>query len=115
MRCHDLLVSTKSGRRRVALSTIAFTDAEPRLLLHVMRSAPKGAPEGTTPRFDLTPRELQVLELLSDGLPAKTIAEELGIAVATVRNHIRAILVELGAHSQLEALATGRRNGLLQH
>ena len=115
VRCHDLLIRTDSGRRRVALSTIALNGAEPRLFLHVMRSAPKGAPEGTTPRgIDLTPRELQVLELLGEGLPAKAIAEKLGIAILTVRNHIRAVLLELGVHSQLEALAKARREGLLQ-
>jgi Bacterial regulatory proteins, luxR family len=42
---------------------------------------------------------------MAEGLPAKVIAARLGIAEATVRNHIRAILVALGTHSQLEAIA----------
>ena len=46
--------------------------------------------------------------------PARaTIAEQLQIAEPTVRNHIRAILLELGCHSQLEALAAARRLRLL--
>ena len=51
--------------------------------------------------------------LLGDGIPARAIAAELDIAESTVRNHIRSVLVKLGCHSQLEAVATGRRIGLL--
>jgi DNA-binding NarL/FixJ family response regulator len=64
-------------------------------------------------RGSVTPRELQVLGLIADGRPAKSIADRLGIAVSTVRNHIRAILVELGCQ-QLEAAAQARRRGLIR-
>ncbi len=115
VRCRDLVIRTDAGRRRVALSTIALCDSEPALFVHLMRDALEPAPEASgSGSIDLTPRELQVLELLSDGLSAKRVAGELGLAVATVRNHIRAILLELGAHSQLEALAKARLHGLLR-
>ena len=61
----------------------------------------------------LTPRQQQVLRFLADGVPAKVIATRLGLAEATVRNHIRAILSSLGTHSQLEAIAKARRLRLL--
>jgi DNA-binding CsgD family transcriptional regulator len=61
----------------------------------------------------LTPRQRQVLELVAEGIPAKVIAARLGLAPPTVRNHIRALLQHLDAHSQLEAVATARRRGLL--
>jgi DNA-binding CsgD family transcriptional regulator len=61
----------------------------------------------------LSPRQRQVLVLLGEGLPARTIAIQLDLAESTVRNHIRSVLVKLGCHSQLEAVATGRRIGLL--
>ena len=61
----------------------------------------------------LTPRQLEVLEMLAHGLRARTIARELHLAEATVRNHIRAIRRELGTHSQLEAVAAARRSGLV--
>jgi DNA-binding NarL/FixJ family response regulator len=51
--------------------------------------------------------------LLGQGVPVKSVAARLGIRETTARNHVRAVLVELGAHSQLEAVATGRRLGLL--
>jgi len=57
----------------------------------------------------LTARQQEVLQLLAEGVPAKVIATRLGVVEATVRNHIRAILVALGAHSQLEAIANARR------
>jgi DNA-binding NarL/FixJ family response regulator len=61
----------------------------------------------------LSPRQQQVLVLLSEGVTARTIAARLGLTESTVRNHIRAVLAKLGCHSQLEAVATGRRLGLL--
>ena len=57
----------------------------------------------------LTRREREVLELLADGHRAGAIADELGLSVLTVRNHIQAILRKLGCHSQLEAAALARR------
>ena len=51
--------------------------------------------------------------MLGEGSSARMIARQLGLAETTVRNHIRAILLELGAHSQLEAVAKARRLGLV--
>jgi PAS domain S-box-containing protein len=61
----------------------------------------------------LTPREMEVLRLLAHGHSTRQIADELGLAIATVRNHVQRILHALGAHSRLEALAIARRDGLL--
>jgi len=68
---------------------------------------------GGRARSGLTARELEVLRLLGDGFRAGAIALRLGVSVATVRNHIRAILRKLGCHSQLEAVAEARRRALL--
>jgi DNA-binding NarL/FixJ family response regulator len=43
----------------------------------------------------------------------KTIARRLGLMETTVRNHVRLLLLALGAHSQLEAVARARAHGLL--
>ena len=61
----------------------------------------------------LTPRQLEVLGMLACGKSAREICTELYLSQATVRNHIRALLLALGAHSQLEALAKARQAGLL--
>ncbi|HKA40738.1 MAG TPA: LuxR C-terminal-related transcriptional regulator [Burkholderiales bacterium] len=61
----------------------------------------------------LTPRQLQVLALLCEGLPNKLICRKLNIATGTVKVHIGCILRELGVSSRLQAVVAARRSGLL--
>ena len=61
----------------------------------------------------LSPRQRQVLDLLADGAGPSAIAARLGLSLPTVRNHIAAVLHRLDCHSQLEAVATARRRGLI--
>ncbi|WP_225925373.1 response regulator transcription factor [Pseudonocardia abyssalis] len=61
----------------------------------------------------LTPRELQVLAGLGRGLDATRIAAELGISVHTTRDHIRAVMAKLGVHTQLDAVVTADRLGIV--
>ena len=61
----------------------------------------------------LSPRQRQVLELFGDGRGPCAIADQLDLSVATVRNHIAAVLHRLECHSQLEAVAVARRRGLI--
>jgi DNA-binding NarL/FixJ family response regulator len=61
----------------------------------------------------LSPRQQQVLSLLAEGVGPQAIASRLGLSVPTVRNHVAAVLQRLGCHSQLEAVAEARRQGLL--
>ena len=67
----------------------------------------------TTQAVSLSPRQREVLILLSEGVRAKQIAARLGLSEPTVRNHIRSILRRLGCHSQLEAVAEARRARLV--
>jgi DNA-binding NarL/FixJ family response regulator len=62
----------------------------------------------------LTGREVQVLQLLADGLPQDAIASELFISSKTVATHIQRILTKLGVHSRTEAVAIAYRDGLVQ-
>lgn len=62
---------------------------------------------------DLTPRELEVLKLLAEGLPNKTIAFRLGVTEHTVKFHVNAILRKLGAQSRTEAVVRATRLGLI--
>jgi DNA-binding NarL/FixJ family response regulator len=52
----------------------------------------------------LTPREREVLTLISRGLDNKSIAAALGIRVTTTRSHVQRILEKLGVHSKLQAV-----------
>jgi DNA-binding NarL/FixJ family response regulator len=62
---------------------------------------------------DLTPRELEVLELMVSGLINKQVARQLGLQLNTVRNHSQNILYKLKAHSRLEAIAIAVRDGVI--
>ena len=61
----------------------------------------------------LTPRQLEVLALLCEGLPNKLICRRLNIATGTVKVHISCILRELGVTSRLQAVVAAQRHGLL--
>lgn len=82
-------------------------------LLHalVVEDPDPGPLAGTGP--SLTPRERRVLELLAQGRDVRGIARELAISVHTCRGYVKALLSKLGAHSQLEAVAAARAQGLL--
>ena len=61
----------------------------------------------------LTPREIEVLELLAEGLPNKSIAERLGISDQTVKFHVASILAKLGASNRTDAVRLALRRGLI--
>ena len=61
----------------------------------------------------LTPREIEVLELLAEGLSNKGIAGRLGISDQTVKFHVASISGKLGARSRTEAVRLAVRRGLI--
>jgi NarL family two-component system response regulator YdfI len=61
----------------------------------------------------LTPRELEVLQMLAAGLSNKEIATRLKISDHTVKFHVASILGKLGAASRTEAVSLGIRRGLV--
>ena len=80
---------------------------------------PFGAPavtsdHRTAPSVHLTPRQLEVLSLLCEGLPNKLICRQLNIATGTVKVHIGVILRELGVTSRLQAVVAASRWGPAQ-
>ena len=61
----------------------------------------------------LTAREVQVLELLAEGLPNKAIAARLGISDQTVKFHVSSISGKLGAKNRTDAVRRAVRRGLV--
>jgi DNA-binding NarL/FixJ family response regulator len=53
----------------------------------------------------LTPREIEVLEAITDGHSTAMIASLLGIRSTTVRSHVKSLLAKLGLHSRVEAVS----------
>ena len=73
--------------------------------------APPGTAAGPQPadpmvsRFaSLTPQQVRVLMMLSEGLLNKQIAYELGVSEATIKAHVSAILQKLGVESRTQAV-----------
>ncbi len=69
-------------------------------------------PVNATPAH-LTPRQLEVLALLCEGLPNKLIGRQLNISSSTVKIHVAGILRELNVASRLQAVIAARRRGLI--
>lgn len=70
-------------------------------------------PEQQAPLFDdLTPREVEVLKLIAEGLNNKGIAEELVISEKTVKNHINNIFSKLHINDRSQAILYAIRTGL---
>lgn len=61
----------------------------------------------------LTPREVEVLQLLAAGLSTDDIGQRLSLSRATVRNHVQNLLPKLGVHSRIEATVLALKAGLV--
>jgi DNA-binding NarL/FixJ family response regulator len=61
----------------------------------------------------LTPREIEVLQLLAEGLANKEIGSRLGISESTAKFHVNAILSKLGAQGRTDAVVRAVRMGLV--
>ena len=62
---------------------------------------------------EFTPRELDVLHLLAEGLDTTAMAQRLGIAPHTVEWHVRHVIEKLQVHSKLQAVISAARKGLI--
>lgn len=75
----------------------------------------RDARHSVAPFAELTPRELEILESVADGLSNKMIARALDIADGTVKLHVKAILRKLGMRSRVEAAVSAVEHGLGRH
>jgi DNA-binding NarL/FixJ family response regulator len=100
----------------VSTLAVALHAAAAKLIVLDQRSASSvlvpanGLPETMEP---LTAREKEVLQLIAQGLPNKSIARELAISEHTVKFHVNAILSKFGAQSRTEAVVIASRAGLV--
>jgi DNA-binding CsgD family transcriptional regulator len=62
----------------------------------------------------LSPREIQVLALIASGLSNKQVADDLGLAVATVERHVANIYTKIRARGRVDATAYAIRHGLVK-
>jgi DNA-binding CsgD family transcriptional regulator len=112
---------TEVGLRR-SLELLTSLDARATAALVTRRLRSIGAreiPRGPRPTTrgnpaELTARELEILQLLVDGLRNATIAERLFLSERTVEKHVSSILRKLGAGSRAAAVAEAKQLGLFQ-
>jgi len=83
-----------------------------RVMVHAATSA-TAAEERRSPAIDLTEREVEILDLLTQGLSNPEIAERLHLAPGTVRNYVSSILAKLGVSDRTQAAVLAVRWGLV--
>ncbi|MGD8795024.1 MAG: response regulator transcription factor [Anaerolineae bacterium] len=88
-------------------------DMTSRILEEFSQSRPPTGASGTA-LADLTPREVEVLRLLTTGATNFELAERLVISENTVKNHVSSILSKLNLKNRREAASFARRHGLAQ-
>jgi len=76
---------------------------------------PRPAANLSPPEIEpLTSKEAEVLDLVAKGLTYVEVAAQLGVAVSTVRTHVRGVYSKLGAHNKTEAVFEARALGLIR-
>ena len=115
----DIHRALAAGARGYLLKDMMRTD-----LLNVIRAVHRGqrgipAPVAArlaehTPRIGLTPRELEVLRLVADGLSNAEVADRIGRTEGTVKVHLKNILQKLDAKDRTEAVTTALRRGFIR-
>jgi DNA-binding NarL/FixJ family response regulator len=115
----DIHRALAAGARGYLLKDMMRTD-----LLGVIRAVHRGqrgipAPVAArlaeyTPRIGLTPRELEVLRLVADGLSNAQVAERIGRTEGTVKVHLKNILQKLDVRDRTEAVTTALRRGFIR-
>jgi DNA-binding CsgD family transcriptional regulator len=117
------LLNGDESAQRAALSIFERLGAAPaaaivrqRLRARGVRGLPRGPrPATQTNPLGLTPRQLEVLLLMAEGLRNTEIAERLSTIPKTVEHHVSAILAKLNAHSRSEAARIAHELGLIAH
>lgn len=104
----DAVRAAASGKQVLA---VPGPDAAP-----VLDPSPRdvGRPDGPTADApELTDREVEILQLLADGLTPKQVADRLSISPKTVRNHLTKVYAKLGVESRSQAIVEALRFGIV--
>jgi two-component system nitrate/nitrite response regulator NarL len=110
---HAALLRDRVGQRllpAVSAAVAGLVTLDEGLAESVLRPRPAPSPALAEP---LTPREMEVLQLVAEGLTNRRMGERLGISEHTAKFHVNAILGKLGASNRSEAVAQAARLGLI--
>jgi DNA-binding NarL/FixJ family response regulator len=118
----DVLLSTDADHSGGLSTVVRFNDTDSASdLASSLRGLPRPycddppvlLPEVSTSRPILTPREVQVMQSIGNGLATAQVAIALGITRKSVENHKQRIFAKLGVQSQAHAVAMAVESGLL--
>ena len=112
---HVRMLCASGERKRVTVIPLITTDdADEVVLVHMFHeTSPDELASGPPAELPLTPRELEILRLLSSGLRPLDVADQLFISVHTVRKHISNACEKLHSHGMMSAVMAAQRQHLL--
>ena len=109
----DGVLPTDSSSRQVANAVRAVVDGTPAVVMATGPPRPRRDPGVELRVGTLSNRERELLGLLANGWSNRRIAQEWFLSANTVRTHVQSILVKLGVHSKLEAVAFAYEHSLV--
>jgi DNA-binding NarL/FixJ family response regulator len=108
----DGMVAPGASSRELADAIRRLVDGKRAVVAAEPRRAPREWSVELLRVRGLSDRELEVLGLLASGWSNRRIAQEWHVSLATVRTHVQNLLVKLGVHSKLEAVAFAYQHGM---
>jgi DNA-binding NarL/FixJ family response regulator len=110
---NDGLRSVGSAIRRVVGGDRAVAPELEQAAVAALGSLARQAREGSEMRANLTPREHEILQMVSEGLTMQQVGSRLGISPRTVETHVAKLYRKLGVRSRVQAVARAAQLGLL--
>jgi len=110
---NDGLRSVGSAIRRVADGERVIAPELEQAAVAALGSLARQAREGSEVRASLTPREHEILLMVSQGLTMQQVGTRLGISPRTVETHVAKMYRKLGARTRVQAVARAAQLGLI--
>jgi DNA-binding NarL/FixJ family response regulator len=99
---------------RVGRGERVFTPEQERIAVAELGRMARQARQSSDVRAVLTDRELQILELVSQGLTVKQVASRIGLSPRTVETHIAKLYRKLGVRNRVQAVSKAAALGLVE-
>ena len=105
---------TAGALHRVGRGERVFTPEQERIAVAELGRMARQARQSSDVRAVLTDRELQILELVSQGLTVKQVASRIGLSPRTVETHIAKLYRKLGVRNRVQAVSKAAALGLVE-
>lgn len=109
----EYLLAEESGLNSYEARMVPLSKDDVLCIVRLRSTLAKDAAGANGNRYDLTNRELAVLQAVAHGLTDKAVAQRLSISPLTVRKHVASIRKKMGAQSRTEASVRALKDGLV--